>query len=388
MTKVLFLAHTAAPSGAELALARMVGAMSTTDVSVAFTEDGPMVSMLREQNIDVLDMSGSFDSSKMTIRDSSMMGLVRGAADLVRIGWRLGGIARDSSTDVIVAETTKALIMGAVASRRARVPLIWHTHDRISVEYFGRALAVIIRTLGWIVSSAYIANSELTRESLYKWRRPSLVAYPGVELTANTGAGERDSTPRQPEDLTLCVVGRLTSWKGQDVFLRALAESKVLPKQVLLVGGTFFGEESYQLELENLARELELPVTFTGHVDNPQDYMRRSDILVHCSVMAEPFGQVVVEGLHAGCAVIASTPGGTAEIVQDGINGILVESGDQRQLTQAIEILMLDSDLRERFAIEGPKRAQNFDVVDSARAVEHFVADIAAVREPQLSADG
>lgn len=385
MTRVLFLAHTAAPSGAELALERLVGAMSTVEVAVAFTENGPMVRRLREQNVEVLDMSGSFDSSRMTIRDSSLSGLISGVLDLVRIGWRLGRIAKESSTDVIVAETTKALVMGAVASRRARVPLVWHTHDRISVEYFGRVLASIIRTLGWIFSTAYIANSKSTRESLFTWRRPTLVAYPGVQLSE---PATRVFDGVEPDDLVVCVVGRLTSWKGHDVFLRALSACTVLPQQVYIVGGTFFGEESYRRELEDLAEELALPVTFTGHVDNPEDYMRRSDILVHCSVMAEPFGQVVVEGLNAGCAVIASTPGGTAEVVQDGVNGLLVEGGDEVQLTRAIDILMLDPVLRERFSSEGPRRARDFDVVDSARSVEKFVCEVAGIREVAASKDG
>lgn len=48
--------------------------------------------------------------------------------------------------------------------------------------------------------------------------------------------------------------------------------------------------------IEDLASELQLPVTFTGHLDDPTDILSIADILVHCSVIAEPFGQVVVEG--------------------------------------------------------------------------------------------
>jgi glycosyltransferase involved in cell wall biosynthesis len=277
---------------------------------------------------------------------------------------------------VLVPESTKALVMAAVASRRARVPLVWHVHDRVSREYFGQLLAIAVRSLGWVSSAGYIANSRSTLEQLITWRRPALVCYPGVECVE-----QRPRDPQRPPDRTIvAVVGRLTPWKGQDVFLRATAALRVRPAGILLVGGAFFGEESYGEELERLADQLDLPVTFTGHVDDPMEHMRRADVLVHCSVLAEPFGQVVVEGMAAGCAVIASGPGGPVEIVEPGVSGLLVDGGDRRQLTAALDQLIGDRELRERLAHGGMIRAERFTIANAARDVATFLGQIVCAR--------
>ncbi|WP_131728015.1 glycosyltransferase, partial [Mycobacteroides sp. H110] len=165
-------------------------------------------------------------------------------------------------------------------------------------------------------------------------------------------------------------------WKGQDVFLRALANTSVKPQRVYLVGGTFFGEDSFRTELEDLASELQLPVTFTGHLDDPSDILSTADILVHCSVIAEPFGQVVVEGLRAGCAVIATQPGGPAEAIESGVHGLLVDAGNADQLTDALDRLIEDRDLRIRLAQAGQSRARKFDIADSAQTVASFFAQV------------
>ncbi|CAM4505501.1 glycosyltransferase family 4 protein [Nocardia ninae] len=373
MIRALFLSHTAAPSGAELATMRLLSALDPGAVEpvMMFTENGPMVRRFRARGIRTLVLPNHFDSRSMTIDAAGVRRLLVGGVGLVRLGCRLGSKARRLEVDVLVAGSTKAMLMGAVAARRARVPLIWSVHDRISAQYFGRPLAGVIRLLGWLVSAGYLVNSRSTASSLINWRRPVAVVYPGVEADP---APVARSPQRPPDEVIVAVVGRLTRWKGQDVFLRAIAQLKVRPRQVFLVGGSHFGEEPYRAELVRLAETLRLDVTFTGHVDDPRNYLRQADILVHCSVLAEPFGQVVVEGIQAGCAVIATRPGGPAEIIEPGVNGLLVDGGDPAQLTTALDTLIADPALRTALAAAGELTARAFDITESARAAANFLA--------------
>lgn len=384
MIRATFVAHTAAPSGAELATLRLLSAVRNSSTglilepSVVYTEDGPMVNAMKSQGISTSVLANTFDSRSVTIRGSGWLRRLAGATSLVRVGWSLGAAVREHGADVLVAGSTKALIMSAVAAKRARIPLIWHVHDRISAEYFGAALAFLIRILGKLVADGYIANSRSTESSLRPGRLPGVIAYPGLDFQ-HTPAVEH--APQRPAaETVIAVVGRLTQWKGQDVFLRALANTRVRPQRVYLVGGTFFGEESFRTELEDLASELQLPVTFTGHLDDPTDILSIADILVHCSVIAEPFGQVVVEGLRAGCAVIATQPGGSAETIESGVHGLLVRAGDTGQLTDALDHLIEDRDLRIRLAQAGRDRARRFDIADSAQTVGTFLSDMLARR--------
>jgi glycosyltransferase involved in cell wall biosynthesis len=377
--RAIFVAHTAAPSGAELATLRLLAALRCSHVtpSMVFTEDGPMVEKMRGRDIPTSLLVNDFDSSSVTIHGSGWLRRLSAAVALLRVGWSLGAVVRDLRADVLVAGSSKALIMSSVAAARARIPLVWQVHDRLTAQYFGWTMALALKILGWTVSDGYVSNSRSTADTLFTWRRRTVVAYPGLDAT---GPPPQRQPQRRPADTVVTVVGRLTPWKGQDLFLRALAQTTIRPRSVYLVGGSFFGEESFQKAVQNLARELRLPVTITGHVDDPTEILLDSDILVHCSVIAEPFGQVVVEGLHAGCAVIATRPGGPAETVEPEVSGLLVDAGDVGALTGALNRLIADPELRTRLARAGQVRARQFDVADSADVVAEFLSNIVATR--------
>lgn len=386
MTRAMFLAHTAAPSGAELATMRLLTALRDTESPVAVqplmvcTEDGPIVALMRARGIPVLVQPSGFDSRSLTIAGANPRRLLAGGLHLVRLGWALGATARAARSDVLVAESTKALVMGAVAARRARIPLVWQVHDRVTADYFGGLLALVVRWFGWAVCHGVIANSHATMSSLITWRRPAVVAYPGVEYPAAPRVSVAKRISPEP---AVVMVGRLTRWKGQDILLRALAEVGTRPGRILLIGGTLFGEEDFRAELDTLAAGLGLPVEFTGHLDDPAEFLNYADILVHCSVLPEPFGQVIVEGMQAGCAVIATRAGGPAEIVTHDRDGLLVTAGDIGELSTALESLLTDRALRTRLAQAGQHRARDFDVAESARRVAALLGAITTRRGPR-----
>ncbi|MFI1234907.1 glycosyltransferase family 4 protein [Nocardia salmonicida] len=370
MTRAVFLAHTAAPSGAELATLRLLDALRATgryQVTMIYTEDGPMVARMRARDIETRVVTGRFDSRAMRI-GTGVLGLLTGFLALLRLGWAVGAVVAETRADVVVAESTKALVLGAVAARRARVPLVWQVHDRVSPDYFGRIPALAIRVLARLVCRGQLANSRATAATLPAGLSTA-IAYPGVELPAT----QADPRTRSAAEAVVVVVGRLSPWKGQDVFLRAIAALRVRPARVVLVGGTFFGEQPYRAQLEKLAAELGVAAEFTGHVDDPTEYLTTADILVHCSVLPEPFGQVVVEGMAAGCAVVAATPGGPAEIIDTGADGLLVPGGDVGALTAALDTLLHDPADRARLALAGRDRARDFDIHTSARTVADFL---------------
>ncbi|WP_280501134.1 glycosyltransferase family 4 protein [Nocardia farcinica] len=417
MTRAVFLSHTAAPSGAELATLRLlvalreaaraheteeaaaasadavaraapagpvvrsvagesVGTVGPVRASMLVTEDGPLVELLRARGVPVTVCGNDFDSRSLTIAGSGPLRLAGGAVELIRLGARLGKYVRAEGADVLVAQSTKALLMGAVAARRARVPLVWQVHDRVAGEYFGPVLALLLRVLGWTVARGVLANSRATLATLYTRGRRAAVAYPGVPDTEPGARGPQ----RAPADTRLVLVGRLTPWKGHEILLRALPLLPVPPRQVWFVGGVFFGEDEHRRALERLAAQVAVPVEFTGHVDDPGPYLRDADIAVHCSVTAEPFGQVVVEAMRAGCAVVAAGAGGPTEIVRDGVDGLLVAPGDPVALAAALERLIADPALRTRLAEAGVRRSRDFSVAETARVVAGLLHAVAGSR--------
>ncbi|WP_067652220.1 glycosyltransferase family 4 protein [Nocardia harenae] len=375
MIDAVFLTHTAAPSGAELATLRLLTALradAAVRPSALLTADGPLVELLRARDIPVTVQRNDFDSRSLTIAGSGPLRLAGGALELVRLGRALGDTLRRADADVVVAQSTKALLMGAVAARRAGIPLVWQVHDRISADYFGRVLAFALRVLGRWAARGVVANSRATLSTLATRRRPAVVAYPGIEDAA--------LPPRAPQrpaaQVRIVMAGRLTAWKGQDVLLRALALTAHRPAAVTLVGGTFFDEEEYRARLAVLAAELPFPVEFTGHVADPGPYLADADIAVHCSVTAEPFGQVVVEAMRAGCAVLAADAGGPTEIVRPEVDGLLVPPGDPAALAAALDRLAADPALRTRLAAAAVERSRDFGIDATAAAVTGLLATV------------
>jgi glycosyltransferase involved in cell wall biosynthesis len=159
------------------------------------------------------------------------------------------------------------------------------------------------------------------------------------------------------------MVGRLAPWKGQDVFLRAFAAAFGLgDEEAVVVGAPLFGEESYAESLLHLSEELGIRdrVTFRGFQENVAEEIASADVLVHASIIPEPFGQVVVQGMAGGLAVVASGGGGPAEIVVHGQNGLLVPPGQISTLASTMALLANDPELRATLGAEGRITAENY----------------------------
>ena len=227
-----------------------------------------------------------------------------------------------------------------------------------------------MRFIGAQAANAFIANSHSTLGTLRTKGKPAHVAPPGLHL------GEFDWRQRKPGNpLTIAMVGRLAPWKGQEVFLRALALSGIPQFKALVVGGALFGERRYEARLHGLVDELGLSnqVKFTGHLDDVAPVLSRTDILVHASVLPEPFGAVVIEGMAAGCCVIASRGGGPSEVISHEVNGLLVDRNDPLALAQNLRRANSDLELRNQIQERGRKEARRFDVTEIAADLHEWL---------------
>jgi glycosyltransferase involved in cell wall biosynthesis len=156
-------------------------------------------------------------------------------------------------------------------------------------------------------------------------------------------------TMRAPDGmLTVMMPGRLTSWKGQSVLLRAVARLSRDDVCCVLVGSDQ-GRTKYTSELEALTESLGIAdrVRIIGQVEDIPAALMLSDVVVHASTQAEAFGRVVIEAQAMGRPVIASNLGGPSETVEHGVTGWLTAAGDVASLTDALEeVLAMDAEAR------------------------------------------
>ena len=312
-TSVVFVDHCAQLSGAELSLVRLLPALESVEAHVLLGEQGPLEGRLRAAGatVEVLEL------------DAGVRHTRRDEVKVTSIGWRrLFAVGRDVlalrrrlreiSPDIVHTYSLKAAIYGGFAGRLAGVPVLWHIHDRIATDYLPRQTVMAVRFLSKILPNEIIVNSRATGETLGPRTKYHVVPYAIAE--SNLRPEPSDPATRE-RPFRVAMIGRLTPWKGQHVFLEAFARASLdRDAEAVIAGTAMFGENEYAMELRDQVRRLGIAdrVEFAGFVEDVPTLIRGVDVVVHASVTPEPFGQVVVEGMAASRAVIAFGSGGPA----------------------------------------------------------------------------
>ncbi len=173
--------------------------------------------------------------------------------------------------------------------------------------------------------------------------------------------------------VTILAVGVLNEQKNHALLVEAFARlAKEKGACLVLVGG---GPE--RRRLERLAGELGVSqrVLFTGSVANPYKYMAQATVFVH-PARWEGFGYAVLEAMACGRPVVAGAgSGGPAELVRDGVDGLLVDDMSPECLAQAISKLLNDAALRTALGKNAAKRAREYDANVVVPAYEKLIAE-------------
>lgn len=181
------------------------------------------------------------------------------------------------------------------------------------------------------------------------------VVYNGVDPTRYDANPELRNQLRQqlnlgPNNLLLAFVGELRTNKGIAELLEAFETIAAMHNhcQLLMIGGGSEAEQWYQAA-DNLKARSRL--RFAGYVSPPEvaNWLSAADIFVFPS-HREGLPNAVLEAAAVGLPIVATNCGGIPEIIQDGINGLLVSPQDTKELICALERMISQPDLRARFS--------------------------------------
>jgi glycogen synthase len=171
------------------------------------------------------------------------------------------------------------------------------------------------------------------------------------------------AAPRQAgEALRVVCTSMLWDGKGQHVLLDAVGRARAEGANVTVtLAGS--GPEGYVDHLKSRASSPQLAgaVTFTGLLDRAAvgRLLANSHLFVLPSLWSEPFGLATLEALAHGLPAVVSSAGGSPEIVRDGVDGLVVPSGDAALLAEALVRLERDEVARTRLARAGLERVEN-----------------------------
>lgn len=161
----------------------------------------------------------------------------------------------------------------------------------------------------------------------------------------------RKSLHLEENTLAIGVFGRITQWKGQKDFIDAINILQTKTKvnfKAFLVGDCSDEDEQYYANLQKWSSSLldDNKLQFCGYQRDVENYYTAMDIVVHTSNVAEPFGRVIIEGMAARAAVLGMNEGGPAEVIEDGIDGLLIEPRSTESLVNALIRVCEDKVLR------------------------------------------
>jgi glycosyltransferase involved in cell wall biosynthesis len=342
--------------GAETVLVHLAKSLQTIGVesAVVFLGDGPMVEEAVRMGIqtEVIGLASKYDFSAIH---------------------RLYTYFRRCRFDVVHTHARRAMLMGNLAARLSRVPVVVTTLHGLSGIHGGgetagdahilqRLYPSIEGMLGRWCTDACVGWSERVRTDSIRARglQPERVAviHNGINLDESHPVG--DSTRRtdmrrhmglEPDDFVVGTVGRLVAVKGQIHLVAAMPHiARELPRARLLI----VGAGPMRDELENAASRwgVRERVLFAGDLRADSDVHSCFDVFVYPSVDGV-FGLVVQEAMACGVPVVVSGLEGTDELIKHEENGLLVPPGDERAIAEAVLLVSRNPGLRRRLIDSG-----------------------------------
>jgi glycosyltransferase involved in cell wall biosynthesis len=312
----------------------------------------------------------------------------RGPIDL-KLVRSLAATFRNRRIDAVHTHLWGASVWGRIAARIAGVRRIIVTEHNVD-SWKGPHHLLIDRFLA-PSTHALVAVSEQVRnfyEGHSVGRGRWKVIYNGID-TALPLVRERGESYRAlgiPNDAPVVgLVGRIVAVKAPELFLKAVAlASKDVPGLRALV----IGDGPLRPEAEAHARRLgvEQRTVFTGLREDVPDLLAGMDVLVFSSTR-EGLSIAMLEAMAAGVPVVATRVGGNPELIDSGVSGFLVPSGDAPALAAHITDLLLDQSLAQRIRVAARRRVEERFSLAAMVAAYEALYDDAATDSPEDAAD-
>lgn len=277
--------------------------------------------------------------------------------DLISL-FRLTTLLRRLRPDIVVYATPKASLLGSVAAALAGVPARVYELWGLRLETTAGATHRVLRQLEKLtirLSTSVVANSRslASRVRELGLAGPRVVNVLGAgsshgvdaeRYSQNARTAELDSETQtflaSTAGLTIGYVGRLHPDKGVETLLDAidLCLGEGIAVRALLVGADEGADFAARVAHQSMAHRV-------GSVDDTRPYVKEMDLLVLVS-LREGFPNVVLEAAAMGIPAIVADSTGTVDSVVPGVTGMVVKTGDVRQLARAIGQLSADQERR------------------------------------------
>jgi glycosyltransferase involved in cell wall biosynthesis len=295
---------------------------------------------------------------------------------------KLTSALRADPVDLVISNTA-AVTLGAIYAKLYRKPHVWCIKECLDSEVPAcRNFARLVSRM----SSAVVAPSRAVARPF-----PSGVKIlpDGSNIEAIRLNAQRSSRAEVLSRLNLPLerpvvaqVGGVVWWKGQHVTAEALQRIAAREPQprfsfLFLGGGNPSYREKIEASLASAPPQWRDAIRFVCFAPDDFSYVAAADIVVHPSVLPDPFPNAVREAMILGKPVIASRDGGIVDMIRDGETGILFQPGNSEELAAAIDRLVASPEERRRLAESAQRYAENnFDINSRKQAFLELFRDL------------
>ena len=288
--------------------------------------------------------------------------------------WRIFIYTSKKKVKLIHSNTSRATLYAGPVAKILGIPLVWHVRiphpdnllDRILVPFCSRIVAV----------------SRCVKRRFGEFKKIKVkIVYNGVDTKKfSPGLAEDDVRKKfqiNSKDIVIGAVGRLSPEKGLEYLISAIRDVvNVYPRTKVLVVGN--GDDRYRLSLQAKVKDLELSshIIFAGFYEDMPQILRCMDIFSLPS-LSEGFNRSLLEAMACGLPVVATSVGGNIEIVQNGVNGLLVPPGNPEALASAVTELLKDKEKARKMGLEGQRLVEeNFSMEKNVEKIERLYLQI------------
>ena len=259
---------------------------------------------------------------------------------------KLVEIIKKEEIDIVHARSRVPAWIAYFACRQTRAIFVTTCHGYYKKHFFSVVM-------GW-AKRVIVLSNVIARHMIEDFSVP----HERIKLVPRSVDLEKfkysDPKTKRKEDFNVGIIGRITPLKGHLHFIKAMARiSRLVPHlKVWIVGDAPAFKEAYKEELQILVRRLGLwhCTEFLGTQRDIPGILEHLDLVVLATTTQEAFGRVVVEAQAAGVPVVATKVGGVIDIIEDGVNGLLVPPADAKSMAEAVMRIFKDAQFARELA--------------------------------------
>ena len=364
MNNIVFLHSSSELYGSDRSLLNLVKNLDKDkfNITVILPEDGPLVDKInRFDNVEVIIN----ELAVLRRKNLSLSGMSQYFIMLIKSIKFINNLIKEKNIDIVYTNTS-VIFAGGISAKLCKVKSIWHIREIIKSKYERFIVSRIVNTF----SDYIIANSKATAEAISKNKDKVKVIYNAIDIEKDINLEYIDeaynevaaTVVRSNKKIKVGMAGRINRWKGQKLFvdMAKLVSQDNDNVEFLIAGNVYKGEDYILDDLKEYILEsgVKDKIGLLGQVDNMNSFYKNIDIFILPSIQPEPFGLVVIEAMNNKLPVVATNHGGPVEIIENNIDGFLVDYKDAKEMAQVVNKLIKDKELRSYIATNAEEKVK------------------------------